>query len=399
MAAPDRRLAARSQAARPRADWGPGTQTRVTQTRGAQPPGAQPPAGHPAAELSPEDCHPKDAGPEGPGLGDPGLGDRGLGARDPRDNSPGDRGPADRHVEAFLEALAAERGAARNTLAAYAADLASFAAHAAAAGEATAAASRVTISSYFAALAASGAAPRTSARRGSALRQFFRFLARAGVRADDPTDLLDSPRLPPALPRALAEAEVDRLLAAAAAHPGRPGLVATAALEMLYSSGLRISELLALPRAALAVSGVMLMVRGKGGRDRLVPVSAAARAAASRLIAASPESPWVFPGRLPRRALTRQAFNLLLKQVALAAGLDPDLVSPHVLRHSFASHMLARGADLRSLQMLLGHADISSTQIYTHVLEERLRALVESCHPLARLGALPPNPRKGALPP
>jgi len=293
----------------------------------------------------------------------------------------------DRHIEAFLEMLAAERGAARNTLAAYAADLAGFAAHAAAAGEAPAQASRATIAAYFTALAAGGAAARTAARRTSALRQFYRFLARAGIRADDPTDLLDSPRLPAALPKYLSEAEVDQLLAAAAARPGRTGLVANAALEILYSSGLRVSELLALPRAALAGGGVMLMVRGKGGRDRMVAVSAAARAAAARLIAASPAaSPWVFPGRVPRRPMTRQAFNLLLKQVALAAGLDPERVSPHVLRHSFASHMLARGADLRSLQVLLGHADIASTQIYTHVLEARLRALVADCHPLARAG-------------
>jgi integrase/recombinase XerD len=290
----------------------------------------------------------------------------------------------DRHVEAFLEMLAAERGAARNTLAAYAADLAGFAAHAAACGEAPAQASRASIASYFAGLHASGAAPRTAARRASALRQFFRFLARSAIRPDDPTDLLEQPRLAAALPKFLSESEVDRLLEAAAARPGRTGLVAAAALELLYSTGLRVSELLALPRTALAGAEVMLMVRGKGGRDRLVPVSLAARQAALRLVAASdPASPWIFPGRAPRRALTRQAFNLLLKQVALTAGLDPARVSPHVLRHSFASHMLARGADLRSLQMLLGHADIASTQIYTHVLAERLSALVAACHPLA----------------
>jgi integrase/recombinase XerD len=290
----------------------------------------------------------------------------------------------DRHVEAFLEMMAAERGAARNTLSAYASDLRDFCEHAASQDVAPAAAGPGVLQRYAAGLGAQGLSARTAARRLSALRQFFRFLLREGVRPDDPTELLDSPRLPASLPKHLTESEVDSLLAAAQALPGRPGLVAYAALEMLYATGLRVSELLALTRAALSGDAAVLLIRGKGGRERIVPLSDAARRAAAALPA---EGRWLLPGRDRRRAMTRQGFALLLKRVALAAGLDPARVSPHVLRHSFASHMLARGADLRSLQTLLGHADIATTQIYTHVLAERLQRLVEAHHPLARPGA------------
>jgi len=293
----------------------------------------------------------------------------------------------DRHIEAFLEMLAAERGAARNTLAAYAADLSDFAIHAAARGASPAAADPAILQDYMAGLHRAGLSARTAARRLSALRQFHRFLLREGVRADDPTALLDAPRLKPALPKYLSETEVDSLLAAAAQRAGRPGAVARAALEILYATGLRVTELLSLPRRALSGDAAVLLVRGKGGKERIVPLSAPARDAAAALLATLGEgaskSPWLFAGRNPRHAMTRQGFALLLKQVALAAGIDPARVSPHVLRHSFASHLLARGADLRSLQLLLGHADIATTQIYTHVLAERLQRLVEAHHPLA----------------
>jgi integrase/recombinase XerD len=185
------------------------------------------------------------------------------------------------------------------------------------------------------------------------------------------------------LPKLLSEAEVGALLAAARALPGRRGKVAAAALEILYSTGLRISEMLGLRRTALAGGHDVLFVRGKGGRERIVPLSDAARAASAELCEVAPASPWLFPGRTPVQALTRQGFDKILRDSGLAAGLDPDRLSPHVLRHSFASHMLARGADLRSLQLLLGHADIATTQIYTHVLAERLQRLVEEHHPLA----------------
>lgn len=175
------------------------------------------------------------------------------------------------------------------------------------------------------------------------------------------------------------------LLAAAERRSGPAGLVARAALEILYSTGLRISELLSLPRSAHAGNAAMLMIRGKGGKERIVPLSDQARQHAAALIAATErEGRWLFPGRDPRWSMSRQGFGLLLKQVALDAGLDPTRVTPHVLRHCFASHLLARGADLRSLQLLLGHADISTTQIYTHVQPERLQRLVDAHHPLAR---------------
>jgi integrase/recombinase XerD len=294
----------------------------------------------------------------------------------------------DRHVEAFLEMLAAERGAARNTLLAYQADLEDFAAVAAAKRQAVAGCDAPLLQAYMAGLQRAGLAARTAARRLSALRQFHRFLLREGIREDDPTALLDAPRLPRTLPKYLTEQEVDALLEASSRMPGRRGAVARAALEILYATGLRVSELLGLPRRALAGDATVLLVRGKGGKERIVPLSDPAKEAAVALLALE-ETPtrYLFPGRDPRRALTRQAFFLLLRQVALEAGLDPARVSPHVMRHSFASHLLARGADLRSLQLLLGHADIATTQIYTHVLAERLQRLVEAHHPLAQVKA------------
>jgi integrase/recombinase XerD len=295
----------------------------------------------------------------------------------------------ERHVEAFLEMMAVERGAARNTVAAYGADLADFASFARARGEAASAVSEATLATYLQAMRGVVSA-RTQARRLSCLRGFFRFLAQEGVRQDDPTALLDAPRLPQSLPRCLSEAEVDALLAAASARP-----VALAALEILYATGMRVSEMLSLPRQALAGDAAAIIVSGKGGRERLVPLSDAARRAAAALPS---EGRWLFPGRDPARPLTRQGFGLALKQVALDAGLDPARVHPHALRHSFASHLLARGADLRSLQLLLGHASVTTTQIYTHVLAERLQRLVEAHHPLARVERRP-GARPAARPP
>ncbi len=301
-------------------------------------------------------------------------------------------------VEAFLEMLAAERGAAANTLAAYGADLADFAAFAAHAGYDVAHADPVLAAAYLADLARRGLSARTQARRLSALRQFHRFLLSEGRREDDPTGGLDAPRLPKSLPKALERAEVAALLATAAARADPSGAMVLAALELLYAAGLRVSELLALPRAALAAQGETIRVRGKGGRERMVPLSAASRAAAAAWLALAPASRWLFPGRDPRRAMTRQGFARALKDLALAAGLDPALVSPHVLRHSFATHLLEGGADLRSLQMLLGHADIATTEIYTKVAGERLARLVGTHHPLAAPaaagGGLPGRPSR-----
>jgi len=295
----------------------------------------------------------------------------------------------DRHVQSFLEMLAAERGAARNTLAAYRGDLEDFAVHARARGLGTSEAEPELVRSYLHGLSAAGLSARTAARRLSALRQFFRFLAREGVRTDDPTELTESPRLPASLPKALAEAEVEALISGAASLGGQRGALAVALVELLYVSGLRVSELVALQAGALRADAPLIAVLGKGNKERLVPVSARAREAA--LAARGPmarrgtraPSRWLFPSRAAGGHITRQAVGLVLKDAALAAGLDPERVSPHVLRHSFATHLLGRGADLRSLQLLLGHADIATTQIYTKVLEERLRQLVETHHPLA----------------
>lgn len=296
-----------------------------------------------------------------------------------------------RHLESFLEMMAAEKGAARNTLAAYRADLEDLLAFLAARGADLVAADSTTFRAYLASLAEQGLSERTQARRLASLRGMMRFLLREGIRADDPARLLTAPKARLPLPKNLTENEVERLLATAAeeATKGPRGLMLLAGLEILYASGLRISELLALPAVALAQDAAMLMVRGKGGKDRVVPLSAAARQAALAFRGAQPaeqrrSSRWLFPGRDGRHPLTRQAFFLALKELVVKAGLDPARVSPHVLRHSFASHMLGRGADLRSLQVLLGHADIATTQVYTHLLSERLQTLVETHHPLAQ---------------
>lgn len=274
---------------------------------------------------------------------------------------------------------AAERGAARNTVLAYAADLECLRAYTEAGGAAPEAADSALLGQFARSLHG-GVSARTAARRLSAVRGFYRFLAREGVRPDDPSLLLDAPQVRPALPKYLAESEVDALLAAAG-----DSVVGRAALELLYSTGLRVSELLGVRRIALRGDTDTLIVRGKGAKERMVLLSRPALDAAAALVATTP-GPWLFAGRDPRRAMTRQGLALVLKQIALEAGLDPARVSPHVLRHSFASHMLARGADLRSLQILLGHADIATTQIYTHVLTERLQELVQLHHPLARAG-------------
>jgi integrase/recombinase XerD len=302
---------------------------------------------------------------------------------------------ADRLLEMFLDMLAAERNAARNTLLAYRADLVDFL------SQHGADAQPDDCRAHLAGLAAAGLSARSQARKLSAMRQFFRFLAREGLRADDPTELLDSPRLPASLPKALSEAEVTALIEGAAKLSAAHAPLAVAAIELLYSSGLRASELVTLPQGSMRADSPLIAVRGKGGKERLVPISERARDAAleahggmQRRGKGQPlAARYLFPARGKQGHLTRQALGLLLKEAALAAGLAPERVSPHVLRHSFASHLLGRGADLRSLQILLGHADIATTQIYTKVLEERLRALVEAHHPLA---AEIPGRRRGA---
>jgi len=292
----------------------------------------------------------------------------------------------DGQIEGFLEALAAERGAAKNTILAYQADLSDFAAFLSRERMMPHGASPRDVSHYIESLSSSGIATRTQARRISAMRQFYIFLMREGVRPDNPMADMSVPKIPQSLPMYLSEADVDVLLNTARAWQTLPGLKAYAGLEILYATGLRVSEVVALPVRALATDADMLLVKGKGGKERIVPLSELAKAAALRLRDATASSKvpvrYLFSGRDHRFPMTRQGFSLLLKQVAIKAGIDPARLSPHVLRHSFASHLLANGADLRSLQKLLGHADIATTQIYTHVLAERLQRLLEANHPL-----------------
>jgi integrase/recombinase XerD len=291
----------------------------------------------------------------------------------------------DGQIEAFLEMLAAERGAARNTIAAYHADLKDFSRHLGARSNTADKVAPALISEYLASMEKSKAAERTQARRLSALRQFFLFLMKEGIRPDNPTADMSAPKLPRSLPKYLSEGEVDALLRTAADWASPSGIKANAGLEILYATGLRVSELLTLPVDSLSTHGDILIVKGKGGRERMVPLSDAAKTAASRLrLGTSKPGRFLFAGRDRRFAMTRQGFALLLKEVAARANIDPARLSPHVLRHSFATHLLSRGADLRSLQKLLGHADITTTQIYTHILAERLDQLVKAHHPLAK---------------
>jgi integrase/recombinase XerD len=308
------------------------------------------------------------------------------------------RPPPSRRVEAFLEMLAAERGAALLTLTAYRNDLTDLAGFLAERGTAIERADAATLHDYLAAAATRRLSPRTLARRLSAIRQFFAFLVTDQTRADDPTSGIDSPRLGRPLPKLLSEPDVAALLEAAA-RTADAGVRLRCILEMLYATGLRISELVELPLTAARRDPRFLLVRGKGGKERIVPLSVPARQALAayledrgRYLTKGQPSRWLFPSRGAGGHLTRQRCGQLLKALALAAGLDPTRLSPHVLRHAFASHMLDHGADLRSVQQMLGHADIATTQIYTHVQGERLRRLVESAHPLARRRQPPTRP-------
>ena len=289
--------------------------------------------------------------------------------------------------------LAAERGAARNTIESYGRDLGDFASFCVRRKASADAAGPDDVTAYMKRLSGAGMAASTQARRLSALRQFFRFLQAERIRDDDPTQAVDAPRQARSLPKYLSEEEVERLLTAARERPGADGLRTAALLEVLYATGLRVSELVGLPMAAVARDGRVLIVRGKGGKERMVPVGGPARDALGEYLAVrdgflgkdrDARAAFLFPSRAQQGHLTRARFGQVLKELAVAAGIPPKRVSPHVLRHSFASHLLAHGADLRSLQQMLGHADISTTQIYTHVLEERLKALVDQAHPLAR---------------
>jgi integrase/recombinase XerD len=301
-----------------------------------------------------------------------------------------------RLADLFLDMLAAERGAAANTIAAYRHDLDHLAAGLSAQGRTVANARADDLRGYLTALRAEGLAAASQARRLSSLRQFYRFLYAEGHRGDDPAATLAGPKRRRPLPKVLTVDEVDRLLAAArSAFEGECSapehlrrLRLNCLLEVLYATGLRVSELIALPISAARQGAAMVMVRGKGNKERLVPLNQAAKTAMAEYLAAREAaglaaSRWLFPSFGASGRLTRQHFARELKDLAAASGLRPDRVSPHVLRHAFASHLLQNGADLRAVQTLLGHADIATTQIYTHVLEERLKSMVRDLHPLA----------------
>jgi integrase/recombinase XerD len=300
----------------------------------------------------------------------------------------------DGHVADFLAMLSAERGASKNTIDAYAADLEGFLGFLSERGVSPPDATVTDIQAYLGLLANEGKAPTSRARRLSALKQYYRFLLAEDLIALDPTSGLQGPKKQRTLPKVLSIAEVDHLLAVSQKQcEGQDGRALFRALrfhcllEILYATGMRVSELVGLPRSVLRGDKRVLTIKGKGGRERLVPLNATARLALDAFLGVSgrfDNSEWLFPSKSALGHVTRQGFALDLKQVTDAAGIAPERVSPHVLRHAFASHLLDRGADLRAVQQLLGHADISTTEIYTHVLQERLKALVNAHHPLAK---------------
>jgi integrase/recombinase XerD len=313
-----------------------------------------------------------------------------------------------RLIGLFLDMLAAEQGAGTNTLDAYRRDLEDFSAFLAGAGQDLAGAETQPLRDYLAELDVRGFKSSSVARRLSAMRHLFRFLLNEQIRSDDPAAILSGPKRGRGLPKVLSIADVDRLLARAKDLAGAPEATALqrlramrlyCLLEVLYATGLRVSELVSLPLAASRRDARMIVVRGKGNKERLVPLNEPSRQAMADYLAAtaalkpddngvgskrSPASKWLFPSFGESGHLTRQHFARDLKQLAAACGLAPRLISPHVLRHAFASHLLHNGADLRIVQTLLGHTDISTTQIYTHVVEERLKSLVRDLHPLAQ---------------
>ncbi len=294
------------------------------------------------------------------------------------------------HISHFLDACAAELGSSRNTLEAYARDLKDYTAYLSTRSLGLMTAERDDIMAYIQGLDAQGLAASTQARRLSAIKQFYRFVFDEGILDHNPSLKIKAVRQKPSTPKALRIEEVERLFETARTlgRGEREQLRNLTVLHLLYATGMRISELVTLPLSALKAHPDMIMVRGKGGKDRLVPLSEPAQQAIRAWVAlahpAQSDQKFFFPSSAKQGHITRQSVFLFLKKLALAAGLDPDAVSPHALRHSFATHLLAGGADLRAIQMMLGHADIATTEIYTKVLDEHLRELVFKHHPLAR---------------
>lgn len=295
------------------------------------------------------------------------------------------------YLESFLEMMSAERGASVHTLDAYRRDLLDFQGYMVARKRSIAEAQHDDIRGYMASVSSSGLKASTQARRLSAIKQFHKFLLDEDVRQDDPTSKIDAPKRGRPLPKIVSEDQTVSLIDTAAVGDGPEALRLLCLVELLYASGLRVSELVTLPLTAVSGERRMLMVKGKGGKERLVPLGAPAREAIKAYLAVRPKflpkmekaQRFLFPSRGAAGHLTRRRVGQLMKDLAGGAGIDPAKLSPHVLRHAFASHLVAHGADLRSVQQLLGHADIATTQIYTHVQDERLRRLVAEKHPLA----------------
>ncbi len=289
-------------------------------------------------------------------------------------------------IESFLDMMSAERGASPNTIAAYRRDLLDFST-----GADMKRAARDDVRKYLSGLTKAGIAGSSQARKLSTLRQFFGFLYTDGIRKDDPTSAIDAPKRTRPLPKVLTRDDIDALISAAREHEGPEGLRLLCIVEMLYAAGLRVTELAGLPLASVRGKDGFIIVRGKGRKERLAPLNPSAREAIKAylderdtFVPKGTQSKFLFPSRSAEGFLTRRRVHQLLKELALKANIDPDKLSPHVLRHAFATHLVEGGADLRSVQTLLGHADIATTQIYTHVASERLTSVMEAAHPLSR---------------
>jgi integrase/recombinase XerD len=300
-------------------------------------------------------------------------------------------------IEQFLEMMAAERASSANTLAAYGRDLRDAAAHFTTKKKSLTRAGRADIESYLASLSASGISASSQARKLSALRQFFAFIYQEKMRGDNPAATLETPKLSRPLPSALSADDIGKMIATARCDDSPKGLRLQAMLELIYGAGLRVSELVSLPLGALQlqpasmnVTAEAMIVSGKGNKERLVPINQHTRVALSKYLEVRKvflppgNNNYLFPYTRAEGFITRQQFGVLLKELAIASGLDPEKISPHTMRHSFASHLLEGGADLRVIQELLGHADIATTQIYTHIAGSRLKKLVEEKHPLSK---------------